>query len=119
MDTKKLQPLESKEIEYQDNYKFLTKTSLGILKKHGNLIISLEVFNKGLATACLKSFGQELFSMIKTPENYKKLYAASGKILMTECERLAGFKCHYKTKIPREDWQGITILIEKEGLEDA
>lgn len=101
-----------------DKFETLTHNGLKVLKKHGNLLMSLSDFNNGLNNISLVYFGKGLFDMVDTIDNYRHLYDSCATILMTEFERLAGFKCKFKTRTSLTSSEIITIWISKVGQED-
>lgn len=108
---------------YVDKYGFLTKKSITILKKHGNLILDLDVFKQGLVHVSMKKYKKRLFDP-KTIETcsgsiYADILADCKRSLMDECERLVGFRCKNNVNIPEEDDHSTrfaTILIEREDI---
>lgn len=102
--------------KFAGNYEFLTNTSLDILKRHGNLLVSRDRFEKALGNIAKTKFGKKLgriFSEEKVSNRKQALLGACVIELLAECERLSGYELVYRFCLPTEPDGATTVIFER------
>lgn len=101
---------------FADNYEFLTNTSLDTLKRHGNLLVSLDRFEKALGNIAKIKFRKKLghiFSEEKVSNREQTLLGACVKELLAECGRVSGYKLTYRFCLPTVFSEATTVIFER------
>lgn len=102
--------------KFADNYEFLTNTNLGILKRHGNLLVSRDRFEKALGNIAKTKFRKKLghiFSEEKVSNRKQALLGACVKELLAECGRLSGYKLTHRFCFPTVFGEATIVILER------
>lgn len=102
--------------KFADNYEFMTNTSLDVLKRHGNLLVSRDRFEKALCNIAKTKFEKDLgniFSNEEVSNREQVLLGMCVKELLAECGRLSGYKLTYRFCAPTDLRETATVIFER------